>query len=312
MTFFFTNAFTYIDFIDKLKEKSVNNDENFQFIDNYDESSNKFLITSAKEPGKLILPLPELIIETDISVDKSSILQIFDSVFQPNNKNLPIFLKNEIYSQLKSIADNKRIQHLFENFFDINKYAEKNFETFINDLSIDELKKSYDEYKKNYFELISDVIGKITNQFIALPITVATSAFAIIKLEDSVFASVLIVTAIIGVSVYLSYLLKLYKNDLDYFKIAVDKDYKRLIKNVFFTKHQDEKEDFDIIKHNLDSKIKSFQILVYIYFSLMWLFNALLCFLLLYVQFKCIFSILVFIIISAAIILLIFYSFLLK
>lgn len=311
-SFFFANAFTYIDFINELKLKSVNTDDNFQFIDNYDESSKNFLITSSKEPGKLILTLPNQIVQTDISIDKTNILSAFNFVFQPTNKNLPVFLKNEIYTQLKSIAEPIRIKYLFENFLLINKNAEKNFETFLNDLSIDDLKKSYDEYKKKYFELISDVIGKITNQFLALPITVATAAYAIIKLEDSVFALVLILTALIGVSVYLSYLLKIYKNDLDYFKIAVDKDYNRLIRNAFFTRYQEEKQDFEIIKSNLDLKIKSFQVLVYVYFGLMWLFNALLCFLLIYVQLKITISILLFLAISGAVILLMLYVFLLK
>ncbi len=285
-TFFFVNAITYIEFISLLKEKSISNEDDFHFIDNFDQSSKRFLITSSKEPGKLLLPIPESIVTGDMTINKSSILNDFNIVFEPTNKNLPIFLKNEIYAQLKNVSEQDRIKYLFENFLNVNKIAEKNFETFIHDFSIDTLKKDYDDYKKNYFELISDVIGKITNQFIALPITVATAAFTITRVESSLFSCTLIIGALIGSSIYLSFLLLLYKKDLSYFSEAVENDYAKISKNKFFEKHSEEIKDFNIIKDNLLFKIRIYKRLTYVYFLLMWLFNTLLVYLIFYLKLK--------------------------
>lgn len=310
-SWYIQNTLVYLNLLEKLKEKA-NPTNDFHFIDNFDLSSERFLITSPKEPGKLLIQIPDETISLDETINYKLELSFFDSVFEPNNKNLPIFLKTELYNQLKNIEESQRLKYLISKFRSIYNVAQKNFEVYLNDLSIDDLKKSYEDYKKKYFELVSDVIGKITNQFIALPITVATAAFAIIRVEDSIFASILIITALLGASFYLSFMLKIYKKDIDYFSSIITKDYNRLLSSNFFTKYPEEIEDFNFIKENLLSKVNSYKKLISIYFILMWLFNNLLIYLLLYIQLKSLFSILIFIIFSILINTILYYLFLLK
>lgn len=310
-SWFIQNTFAYLELLEKLKEKA-NPTNDFHFIDNFDQSSERFLITSPKEPGKLLIQIPDETIGLDETINYKLELSFFDSVFEPNNKNLPIFLKTELYNQLKNIEENQRLNYLISKFRSIYNVAQKNFEVYLNDLSIDDLKKSYEDYKKKYFELVSDVIGKITNQFIALPITVATAAFAIIRVEDSIFASILIITALLGASFYLSFMLRIYKKDIDYFSSIISKDYNRLLSSNFFSKYPEEIEDFNFIKENLLSKVNSYRKLISIYFILMWLFNNLLIYLLLYIQLKSLFSILIFIVFSILINTVLYYLFLLK
>lgn len=310
-SWFIQNTFAYLELLEKLKEKA-NPTNDFHFIDNFDQSSERFLITSPKEPGKLLIQIPDETIGLDETINYKLELSFFDSVFEPNNKNLPIFLKTELYNQLKYIEENQRLNYLISKFRSIYNVAQKNFEVYLNDLSIDDLKKSYEDYKKKYFELVSDVIGKITNQFIALPITVATAAFAIIRVEDSIFASILIITALLGASFYLSFMLRIYKKDIDYFSSIISKDYNRLLSSNFFSKYPEEIEDFNFIKENLLSKVNSYRKLISIYFILMWLFNNLLIYLLLYIQLKSLFSILIFIVFSILINTVLYYLFLLK
>ena len=310
-SWFIQNTFIYLEILEKLKEKANPSNE-FHFIDNFDQSSDRFLITSPKEPGKLLIQIPDETINLDEAIDYKLELSFFDSVFEPNNKNLPIFLKTEIYSQLKAIDENQRLSYLISKFRNIYNIAQKNFEVYLNDLSIDDLKKGYEDYKKKYFELVSDIIGKITNQFIALPITVATAAFAIIRVEDSIFASILIITALLGASFYLSYMLRIYRKDIDYFSTIITKDYNRLLSSKFFTKYPEEIEDFNFIKENLLSKINSYRKLISVYFILMWIFNTLLLYLLMYIQLKSMFSALLFISISIISNIVLYYLFLLK
>jgi hypothetical protein len=310
-SWFIQNTFAYLELLEKLKDKA-NPSFDFHFIDNFDNSSDRFLITSPKEPGKLLIQVPDETIDLDETIDYKLELSFFDSVFEPNNKNLPIFLKTEFYSQLKGIDENQRLAYLIIKFRNIYNVAQKNFEVYLNDISIDDLKKGYDDYKKKYFELVSDVIGKITNQFIALPITVATAAFAIIRVEDSIFASILIITALLGASFYLSFMLRIYKKDIDYFSIIITKDYNRLLSSKFFTKYPDEIEDFNFIKENLLSKINSYRKLISLYFILMWIFNMLLLYLLLYIQLKSLFSLLLFVAITVFINATLYYQFLIK
>jgi hypothetical protein len=310
-TWFIQNTFAYLDLLEKLKIKA-NPSNDFHFIDNFDNSSDRFLITSPKEPGKLLIQIPDETISLDETINYKLELSFFDSVFEPNNKNLPIFLKTELYNQLKNIDENQRLNYLISKFRSIYNLAQKNFEVYLNDLSIDDLKKSYEDYKKKYFELVSDVIGKISNQFIALPITVATASFAIIRVEDSIFASILIITALLGASFYLSFMLRIYKKDIDYFSITITKDYNRLLSSDFFKKHPEEIEDFNFIKENLLSKVNSYRKLISIYFILMWVFNTLLIYLLLYIQLKSLFSLLIFVIFSLLINTILYSLFLLK
>lgn len=310
-TWFIQNTFAYLDFVEKLKEKA-NPSYDFHFIDNFDLSSDRFLITSPKEPGKLLIQIPEKTIDLDETIDYNPELSLFDSVFEPNNKTLPIFLKTELYNQLKSIEESQRLNHLVSKFRNIYNIAQKNFQVYLNDLSIDDLKKGYEDYKKKYFELVSDVIGKITNQFIALPITVATAAFAIIRVEDSIFALVLIISALLGASMYLSYMLKIYKNDIDFFSTTINKDYNRLLSSKFFEKYPEEIEDFEFIKGNLLTKVNSYRRLISVYFILMWVFNTLLLYLLLYIQLKTAFNTIVFVLLSVVVNIVLYYLFLLK
>ena len=225
------------------------------------------------EKGRLILKYFNEIHNFDNTVDYSISFKEFKTCFTKENLHLPKFLKNSIIEFSAKSKKEIRIYELFENLGTIIKTAKINFEIYLNNLSIDSIKKEYDEYKSKYFKEISEILSNITQKIIGLPIVIATTLFALEKIQISVQFLAMIIITILITNIYLILLLKINFNDLAYIKTVSERDYKKLISNKFFTIFPDEKEYFSEINLRLGKRVTQLKNICETYFWIIGITN---------------------------------------
>ena len=193
----------------------------------------------------------------------------FKSCFSTESKSLPKFLKSEIIKLGQNLEESIRLKTIFESLNSIVDKANINFEVFLNEVSVEKLKKDYDELKTKYFKELSDSLGKITQKIVALPIGVSASLIAIDRVSDSPQFLILLLTVIFSTSIILSILVNSNLQDLNYLKKIFTIDYKFLAENKFFSKYPRELELFSEIKQSFLGKISFYFRLSHILFFAM-------------------------------------------
>lgn len=253
--FLFSNSKSFYEFIEYIKSQEIDADEAFHFVDYVNKTNRKIVFTSLSEKGRLIIKYYNEIQNFSHKKNYSTSFEDFKTCFSKENLHLPKFLKNSIIEFSAKSNNEIRIYEFFENLESIIKTAKINFEIYLNNLSIDTIKKDYDEYKSKYFKEISEILSNITQKIIGLPIVIATTLFALEKVQISVqFLSMVLITILVT-NIYLILLLKINFNDLSYIKSISERDYKKLISNKFFTVFPNEKEYFTEINTRLCKRV---------------------------------------------------------
>lgn len=271
--FFFSNSKSFNEFIEFIKSQEIDSDEAFHFVDYVNKTNRKIVFTSLSEKGRLIINYFNEIHSFDSKINYSIPLEEFKSCFLKENLHLPKFLKNSIIEFSSKSKKEIRVNEFFENLDKIIKNAKVNFEIYLNNLSIDSIKKEYDEYKTKYFKEISEILSNITQKIIGLPIVIATTLFALEKIQISFqFLSMIIITILVT-NIYLILLLKINFNDLSYIKTISERDYKKIISNKFFTVFPEEKEYFTEVKTRLDIRVTQLKNICETYFWIIGITN---------------------------------------
>lgn len=271
--FFFSNSKSFNEFIEFIKSQEIDSEEAFHFVDYVNKTNRKIVFTSLSEKGRLIMKYFNEIHNFDNKVDYSVSFKEFKTCFSKENLHLPKFLKNSIIEFSAKSKKEIRIYELFENLGTIIKTAKINFEIYLNNLSIDSIKKEYDEYKSKYFKEISEILSNITQKIIGLPIVIATTLFALEKIQISIQFLAMIIITILITNIYLILLLKINFNDLAYIKTVSERDYKKLISNKFFTIFPDEKEYFSEINSRLGRRVTQLKNICETYFWIIGITN---------------------------------------
>lgn len=271
--FFFSNSKSFYEFIEFIKSQEIESDEAFHFVDYVNKTNRKIVFTSLSEKGRLIINYFNDIHDFDNAINYNIALKEFKSCFIKENLHLPKFLKNSIIEFSSKSKKEVRVNELFENLDKIIKNAKINFEIYLNNLSIDSIKKDYDEYKTKHFKEISDILSNITQKIIGLPIVIATTLFALEKIQISIeFLSMIIVTILVT-NIYLILLLKINFNDLSYINTVSERDYNKIISNKFFSVFPEEKVYFTDIKTRLIKRIAQLKNICETYFWIIGLTN---------------------------------------
>jgi len=270
---FITNVKKYWEFLNFLHDEYKGNEnKGFQFVDFYDEAQKNLLFYSAKT-GRVAVP--EIIYEID-SINKADFEEKVDGFigcFSKDNKHLPKFLKNELLGTLTSVSPNERLNHLLSNLGQVVDKAKKNFQVYISELSIDDIKKGYEDYKHSFFDESSKIQSKLTNKVIGLPIVISTTLFAFSKVEDSKPGTFFLILSILATTFYLGVLLKISIEDLQDIKKSMNKSFSRLLQSKFFTKFPKEITDFTKAKDQIIERSELISNLIKGYFWVLFLSN---------------------------------------
>ncbi|WP_121967251.1 hypothetical protein [Myroides sp. N17-2] len=271
--YFFKNAISFNDFIEYLKTHAPDTDETFIFIDYLNDISRKIVLTSLADKGRLIIKYHNHVQNFNENIDLSISLVDFKKCFDEQNYHLPKFLKSSIIEYASRFDADTRIFKIYETLGEIVDKAKINFEVYLNNLSIDKIRKEYDDYKSKYFKDVSEILNNLTHKIIGLPIFISTILFAVEKSKDSVLFLVFLILIILITNLYVVLLLKINVDDLTYIKKIVNQDFDALKENNFFTKYPKELVFFTKIKSHILKRVDYLRVICESYFWVLGLAN---------------------------------------
>jgi hypothetical protein len=272
--YFFENIKGLKSFFRSLEDKSKDTGEVFQFVDYFSKDFGKIIFIGSKDFSRITIKYEMSEIKLDDKTDYKKIFNDFEDCFSPQSKHLPKFLKNSIISFIKNETEKDRIQALINKLPEILRTAELNFEVYLNELSIEKLKKDYDEYKEKYFSDLASILGKITNKILALPIGISALLFAVSKVENHTFGLLIIAASILVSMYYISSVIGFDRSDIIFLRNTLNKNYENLKESSFFGKFPDELVEFDIIKKRVDKRINNLLDLTNSFFWILNLANS--------------------------------------
>lgn len=264
--FLISNNFYSFKLFDFLKTQEHQDNSAFYFVDYFNWDTYHLVLTSLKKDGKLEILLPKKGVDIRSNVHLSTAVSEFIKAFDESNRHYPKFIKTELISILSQVEKGKRLEILLTKLNEIIYVASQNFEIYIHDLSLENLKKDFIEHKNKYFIQLRDILSKLTNQILGLPIVIGASVFSTFKVSNSNPTLLIILGVFFLYSFYSVFLLKLQKEDIQDIKLSFQSDFTKIQGSQFFLKFPDELKEFGKAKGNLDARIKSLITAIDLYF----------------------------------------------
>lgn len=288
-TISYINGETYIDFVavDKnycvenvkcyrtfhafLKNHETETEELFYFVDLHNRDLRKISFISLSDKGRLDISYGLECPRFDDSKDLRPGFEKFKACFDDNNKSLAKFLKAAVISVGSTYPAEDRMKLLFESLVAVVEKARINFEVYLNGLSVEQIKKDYDEIKSKYFNTLSDILAKMSQNIIGLPIAISAVLLSLDKVKENLVYALLLTCILLVTTAYLCILLRVYTKDLGYVKRIFDQDFLTLSGNKFFKKYPTELTLFEEVRKRVTEKISLLHIIIESYF---WIINA--------------------------------------
>lgn len=272
--FIFDNSKTYFKAKDFFKSKYNYVDGEFAFTDFYSETDRTIGFSLLQQNKRLVFKFPNVgLPKLDFEVSYKEDFEEFINLYT-ESKHHPTFLKNALISNLIQESDN-HFKAFFGKLKKINLDTKLNFNVYLHELSLDKIKAEYKDYKKKYYGNQNDILNKISSQVLALPVSVAGSAFALYKLKESVPAIILICFALAAFVSYVSYIVSIYWNDINNMNKQMAYDFSILKEHPFF-KNQENKNElthFEDIYNNLKDRVNKLKTSLKLINGLVWILN---------------------------------------
>jgi uncharacterized protein YdcH (DUF465 family) len=272
---FFQNILCYFDLLDFLKGQEHKEDNVFYFVDHFSWDQRIIVFTSLKKEGKLTLSFPLNVPDLQNSTSFKAKTEKFKQSFEENNKHLPKFIKSELFNFLPKENKENRFLIFIDKLDEIVSIAEQNFEIYLSDLTLDNLKKEYIEYKDKYYQQLRDILSKITGQIIALPLSITASAFATYKTFDNPFLLTIIIVAFFAFTIYSLFNLRLQLEDVKDIENSANTDFSKIKNSNFFVKYPEELSTFENITFRIKQRVKLLCNSIYSYYFTLSITNLL-------------------------------------
>ena len=270
--FVFGNAISYFKSKDFFKSNYTYNEGEFEFTDFYSDTDSVIGFSLPGDKNRLLFKFPLTgLPNLSFIEDYSKNFEEFVSVFN-ESKHHPIFLKNAMVSNLLQTNKNT-YKAFFDKLVKINRDAKLNFNVYLHELSLDKIKAEYKEYKQKYYGNQNDILNKISSQVLALPVSVAGSAFALFKLKDSPFAVILICCALCAFVLYVSYIVAIYWYDIIAMNRQMNYDFNLIKEHKFFRDNIGELNHFQEIHDDLKSRVNKLKTSLRLINGLVWILN---------------------------------------
>lgn len=253
--------------------KDLSNKEKYgiEIVDNYSNSNLVITFISLKDKTKVNLnfkPTGTLKLSSDIDY-YTKVNSLIEYLIK-ENKQFSVFLKNSIISNL--LYEEKDVFALFFEKIDKIFYEAKlNYNVFLHELSLDKIKTDYKEYKQKYFASQNDILSKISTQVLALPISIAASAFSLFNLKGELFPTIIVIFGLVSYITYVTFIVRIYFYDINNLNILAQRDFQILKTHPFFNENRDELNYFEEIKNNLFDRLKSLKMGLNIFTFIMWI-----------------------------------------
>lgn len=201
-----------------------------------------------------------------INIEDIDIKSIDSFISYAGDKNFSPFLKNAILIVCQSgrISFNYFITKIAE----IINQAEINHGIYINSLSIDKIRKDYEEYRNKYFIELIQIESALTKSIIAVPVAVAAYIFTIFQqsIQKEIFLMIFIIILVLVTAIGLIFILRLYRLDIGKIKKICDDDFKALRDNQFFVEYPDQLKLLEATNSLIIERINYLNSFLYIIF----------------------------------------------
>jgi len=114
----------------------------------------------------------------------SVVLSMFNDGSHINQKNS--ILKEVLYSILINVQKYERLEYLLLNFGEFSKRLNENYQLFVSEFSFDDVRKEYEEKKRDYFFQLNDVFSSVQVKMLGIPISLALASLKMSAIVDDV------------------------------------------------------------------------------------------------------------------------------
>ncbi|GAB3835901.1 hypothetical protein [Hymenobacter jeollabukensis] len=178
--------------------------------------------TSTK--GVFKLPYPVILPFIDDNIDHSIIIKSVISKLR--DKNFQLFFKNQLSDFIQKTHE-KHFHNLIIGLNIIEKDSDKEFELYIKNFSWETFRSKLYSEKDKYFASIREILGKITTQLVAVPISISATVFATYKIKDS-YIILLIGIAFTIYAMFAIHIQTIYYRDIKEIKHDFERDFKNI------------------------------------------------------------------------------------
>ncbi|NQY27555.1 MAG: hypothetical protein HRT92_10330 [Piscirickettsiaceae bacterium] len=131
-------------------------------------------------------------IEIPVVLDETSIeegldgFSIVKSLFTDNShsEQKRSILKEVIFGLLNNINKNDRLIYLLVNFGEFSKRFSENYQLFVSEFSFDDVRKEYEESKRDYLTKLNDIFSSVQTKMLGIPISLAIASIKISPIID--------------------------------------------------------------------------------------------------------------------------------
>jgi len=95
-------------------------------------------------------------------------------------------LKETLYSLLINVSKKDRLQYLLNNFGDFSKRLNENYQLFVSEFSFDDVRKEYEEKKRDYLTKLNDVFSSAQTKMLGVPIALALASLKLSAIVDNI------------------------------------------------------------------------------------------------------------------------------
>lgn len=155
-------------------------------------------------------------IEIPIILDEMSIQNSLDgftiikSLFEDNShvEQKKSILKEVLYGLLNAINKSERLLYLLSNFGEFSKRLSENYQLFVSEFSFDDVRKEYEESKREYIVKLNDIFASVQTKMLGIPISLAVASIKLSPIIDiTTFWSNLLLFLAVGLYSWMMFIL---------------------------------------------------------------------------------------------------------
>lgn len=250
------------------KPKTEANKKTINKIEHYQEiiSLLKILLVNADHKNKLsndviedVVFLHKSRLEIPISYSEALLDEKLDGISivkalfdeKSHKEQKKSIFKEVLHGFLINVPKKERLEHLIVYFGEFSKRYNENYQLFVSEFSFDEVRKEYEEKKRDYFTALNDVFSSVQTKMLGIPVSLALGALKMSAIIDDVtfWTNALLAFSIIIYSIMMFMLIKNQKHTLSAIKTEYDSQMTRL-------KHQyvEQYEEIKNIQIDLDKR----------------------------------------------------------
>jgi hypothetical protein len=177
-------------------------------------------------------------IDIQMLFDKHDLVDSLDGItaicsyFEDNSHNEQkiSILKEALFGLGLSNNSEKKLSYLIQNFGEFSKRFIENYNFFVSEFSFDEVRKEYEEKKRDYFIKLDEIFSSVQSKMLGIPISLALASFKLSTIVDekSFWANLFLSISIIVYSAMMIMLIKNQKHSLKALKSEFTSQMNRL------------------------------------------------------------------------------------